>query len=147
VSICSATAAARSRFETPASEICRTITSWRGSNTVALRWPAPWDLRKAAYSRPHCDAGLARKSRISRRRAPARRGTHAHDSDFEIAAADLDTDTGPERQQLTDFRLAGAGHKFTSRGCKAPGMIARPTSVTPRMLVPAQNVIARVVLR
>src|SRR5271157_3599001 len=42
---------------TPGSAIWRTITSRRGSSTVALMWPAPNDFRNRAYSAPHSAAG------------------------------------------------------------------------------------------
>src|SRR5579863_1323573 len=64
VSICSAMAEARSRNATPDSAICRTMVSWRGSNTVAARCAPSTCRRKPAYSAPQSAARRSSKSRM-----------------------------------------------------------------------------------
>src|ERR1035437_7077337 len=56
---------------TPGSEIWRTITSRRGSRTVALRRSAPDALRNRPYSAPHSAAG-----RVDAQIVPSRGQTH-----------------------------------------------------------------------
>src|SRR5262249_29599265 len=109
---------------TPGSDTWRTITSWRGSSTVAPRWEAPWAFRNAAYSAPHSAAGRPRKSRMvsrpSTRIPPGRTRTRA-------------TSRSPPRISIP--APVPKATSFRNSSC----------SMTPGILVPTQDVIRGIV--
>src|ERR1035437_6181412 len=88
---------------TPGSAIWRTITSRRGSRTVALRRSAPDALRNRPYSAPHSAAGRGGVVFVGQTAQHLDLvGAHPRYRDFEIRGADLQAHAGAEGEQLTE---------------------------------------------
>src|SRR5471030_1518451 len=127
-----------SLLATPGSAICRTMTSRRGSSTVALRWAMPSDLRNCEYSEPHSAAGrVAKFSTLSRPSTRMREG-RTRAATISRSAAPISMPT-PEPNASSLRRSWEIG---ISKGM--PGLIA-PAGAAESSVVPPQDVDRRIV--